>query len=123
MTISLLFVDILEILQVMKLLIMARLIWKIMFHEQSKIYFYSIQTEYRFGLSLKAAKTNDELGTNKYNILIVPIKAIFDNRNNKLVRSIMDVNANAYVSKHLVILFFVVMAILIYSGQHRRLLR
>jgi len=46
-----------------------------------------------------------------------------NNRNNKLVRSIMDVNANAYVSKHLVILFFVVMAILIYSGQHRRLLR
>ncbi|MCH9748616.1 MAG: BamA/TamA family outer membrane protein [Alphaproteobacteria bacterium] len=48
------------------------------------IYFYSIQTEYRFGLTLKAAKTNDELGTNKYTILIVPIKAIFDNRNNKL---------------------------------------
>lgn len=46
-----------------------------------------------------------------------------NNRNNKLVRSIMDVNANAYVSKHLVILFFVVMAILIYSGQHRRLLK
>jgi len=43
--------------------------------------------------------------------------------NGRLFRSIMDVNANAYVSKHLVILFFVVMAILIYSGQHRRLLR
>ena len=41
----------------------------------------------------------------------------------KLVRSIMDINANAHVSKHLVILFFIVMANLIYSGQHRRLLR
>ena len=43
--------------------------------------------------------------------------------NNNLVRSIMDINANAHVSKHLVILFFVVMAIMIYSGQHKRLLR
>ena len=43
--------------------------------------------------------------------------------NGRLFRSIMDINANAYVSKHLVILFFVVMAILIYSGQHRRLLK
>ena len=42
---------------------------------------------------------------------------------NNLIRSIMDIKRDSNISKHMVILFFIVMAILIYSGQHRRLLR
>lgn len=52
--------------------------------EVGGVYFYSDTTEYRFGLGLKTAKTRDDLGTRKYTIVTLPLKAKFDRRDDPL---------------------------------------
>lgn len=52
--------------------------------EVGGVYFYSDTTEYRFGLGLKTAKTEDDLGTRKYTIVTLPLAAKFDRRDNPL---------------------------------------
>jgi hypothetical protein len=42
-------------------------------------------------------------------------------KDSNLVRSIMDIKRNSNISKQLVILFFIIMAVLIYKGYHKKL--
>ena len=67
------------------------------------------------GVSIPRPPSDEEMMRNT--------RVVKRNESNNLVRSIMDIKRGSSVSKQLVILFFVVMAILIYSGQHKKLLR
>ena len=67
------------------------------------------------GVSIPRPPSDEEMMRNT--------RVVKRNESNNLVRSIMDIKRGSNVSKQMVILFFVVMAILIYSGQHKKLLR